>query len=261
LVSCKTNGPALLTALTGFVNLVLEGGCPPSVCPTFFGGRLIAIEKKSGGYRPIAVGYTLRRLVAKCANCFAQSKLREYFQPLQLGVCTSGGCEVAVHATRRFIDNLTGDNVVVKLDFTNAFNSIRRDVLLQAVYDNLPEVYRFCFSAYNYNSVLKFDNRNIMSMEGIQQGDPIGSLLFCLAIQPLLRSLSSTLRIGYLDDITLGGSKSTVNSDVLKIVESGATIGLHLNMSKCEVISSCNIEPDYISLANLFMFSLITLCY
>ena len=34
----------------------------------FFGGWLIVLEKKAGGIRPIAVGYTLRRLAAKCAN-------------------------------------------------------------------------------------------------------------------------------------------------------------------------------------------------
>ena len=75
LLACKTNGPVLLTALTKFVNLVLGGGCPLSVCCTFFGARLIAVDKKAGGFRPIAVGYTLRRLVAKCANNYAQVKL------------------------------------------------------------------------------------------------------------------------------------------------------------------------------------------
>ena len=33
-----------------------------------FGASLIALEKKGGGIRPIAVGCTLRRLVAKVAS-------------------------------------------------------------------------------------------------------------------------------------------------------------------------------------------------
>ena len=52
LISCKVGGSALLVAVTGFVNLILAGGCPTSICPVFFGARLIAIEKKSGGVRP-----------------------------------------------------------------------------------------------------------------------------------------------------------------------------------------------------------------
>src|SRR5215470_689531 len=163
LVTCQSNGPALLTAITGFINLVLDGGCPASVCPVFFGARLIALEKKSGGYRPIAVGYTLRRLAAKCANKQAQKKLADYFRPLQLGVAVSGGCEAAVHATRRFMENMADDDVIVKLDFSNAFNSVRRDAVLHAISTKLPEIYRFCFTSYNKASFLQFGDRSILS--------------------------------------------------------------------------------------------------
>ena len=74
LCNCETGGPALLKAVTGFVNLILDGNCPPQVRPIFFGARLIAIEKKSGGLRPIAVGYILRRLVSFYAQTLLLSK-------------------------------------------------------------------------------------------------------------------------------------------------------------------------------------------
>ena len=51
-----------------FINMLLEGRVPASVCPILFGGSLIAISKKSGGVRPIAVGYLLRRLTGKVAR-------------------------------------------------------------------------------------------------------------------------------------------------------------------------------------------------
>ena len=44
-------------------NLVLAGRCPEAVAPVLFGGRLLALSKKSGGIRPIAIGFTLRRLL------------------------------------------------------------------------------------------------------------------------------------------------------------------------------------------------------
>src|SRR5215471_17698081 len=240
LVTCQSNGPALLTAITGFINLVLDGGCPASVCPVLFGARLIALEKKSGGYRPIAVGYTFRRLAAKCVNKQAQ-KFADYFRPLQLGVAVSGGCEAAVHATRRFMENMADDDVIVKLDFSNAFNSVRRDAVLHAISTKLPEIYRFCFTSYSEASFLQFGDRSILSQEGVQQGDPLGPLLFCLTLHPILSSLSSKLRLGYLDDVTLGGSAASVNSDVSTILSSGSAIGLQLNQSKCETISLANI--------------------
>jgi hypothetical protein len=72
------------------------------------------------------------------------------------------------------------DFVVVKLDFSNAFNCIRRDVMLQAVADQLPHLYKFCHLAYSQPSMLKFGRHIIMSEEGAQQGDPLGPLLLCL---------------------------------------------------------------------------------
>jgi hypothetical protein len=134
--------------------------------------------------------------VAKCANTFVQKKLSDYVCPIQVGVGVSGGCEAAIHATRRFLESMSGDEVIVKLDFCNAFNTLRRDALLNAVSSKLPELYRFCHSAYGEASILQFGEHSITSAEGVQQGDPLGPLLFCLTLQPILSSLSSKLRLG-----------------------------------------------------------------
>ena len=126
LVTCQESASNFLPALTAFVNLLLRGVCPPEVQPVLFGGNLIALEKKSGGIRPIAVGYTWRRLAAKCANSYAVSTLSSYLSPIQLGAGIPGGCEAAVHATRRFVESMPADHFVAKLDFTNAFNCLNR---------------------------------------------------------------------------------------------------------------------------------------
>ena len=57
LVSCRDNGPSLLTIITAFVNMLLKGQCATEVIPFLFGANLTALTKKSGGIRPIAVGY------------------------------------------------------------------------------------------------------------------------------------------------------------------------------------------------------------
>jgi hypothetical protein len=56
MVCCKEPGPNLLAFLTAFLNLVLSGSSPSQITPLFFGARLIALGKKSGGVRPTAVG-------------------------------------------------------------------------------------------------------------------------------------------------------------------------------------------------------------
>ena len=61
-------------------------------------------------------------------------------------------------------------------------------------------------------------------------GNPIGPHLFCLTIQPLLESLRSTLKAGYLDNITLGGPAQIVAADVHTVLREGQDLGLNLNV-------------------------------
>ena len=156
LVQCRKSGSGFLTALTRLVNLVLAGQCPGDVAPIFFGGRLIALNKKSGGIRPIAVGITLRHLVSKCANTHAVARLATYFRPTQLGVGTPGGCEAAIHSARRFLEMMPNDSVVVKPDFSNAFNCLHRSDMLKSIADWVPELLSYCHSAYANPSVLYY---------------------------------------------------------------------------------------------------------
>ena len=244
MITNKESGTQLLASITLFVNTLLSGRCHPAVTPILFGGNLVALEKKSGDVRPIAIGYSLRRIAAKCANTFATAKLKDYFNPTQLGVGVAGGCEAAVHATRRFLTNPAHDTVVAKLDFSNAFNSLHRDAMSSAVFNKIPEIYKFFHLAYNSPSILKYHNRQILSQEGAQQGDPLGALLFCLTIHPLLSTLSSPLVLGYMDDVTVGGASSSVLTDCERVRVGGEALGLVLNVKKCELIHQTGATPD-----------------
>ena len=246
LVSWRDNGPSLLTIITAFVNMLLKGQCATEVIPFLFGANLTALTKKSGGIRPIAGGYYWRRLSAKCANSFATNKFASYFSPIQLGVGVPGGCEADIHACRRFVLNMLDDFLVIKLDFSNAFNCLHRDSMLESIKQSVPGIYSFCLLSFSNDSVLKFGSRQIISRKGIQQGDPLGPLLSCLTIHPILRELASPFTIGFMDDITIRGLEPLVAIDVKHINTIGATIGLNLNFIKCEQInksSTLTFEP------------------
>jgi len=101
--------------------------------PTFFGGRLLALCKKSGEICPIAVGLTFRRLVCKCASSFGFKVTVSSLHPHQLGASLPGGCEAAIHLSSRFTANMPSDYVVVKLDFCNAFNSLHAPEMLASI--------------------------------------------------------------------------------------------------------------------------------
>ena len=76
-------------------------------------------------------------------------------------------------------------------------------------------IYRLVYSAYSCEPVLGFGEHDILSSEGAQQGDPLGSLEFCEAIHPLLMSLDSHVKIGFMDDVTLSGELPTVERDII----------------------------------------------
>ena len=75
-------------------------------------------------------------------------------------------------------------------------------------------------------------------MEGVQQGDPLWPLLFCLTIHPLVSLLKSELSIWYLDDGTIGGTAEVVRHDLEVVNREGAKLGLQLNGQKSEVVAA-----------------------
>ena len=229
---------SLLAALISFSNLVLKGLVLSSICPYFFGASLIALNKKGGGIRPITVGSTFHRLVAKVASWAVKSEMSALLAPYQLGFGVKGGVEAAIHAARCYLQHLTPGQAVIKLDFKNTFNSVRRDKMLDAVLDLAPRIFQFVHSAYSMSSSLFWGDRILHSMEGVQQEDPLGPLLFCLAIHRIQVRLSSELKLLYLDDVTLGGTFEQIERDLRVIEEESQDLGLVLNQHKSEVICS-----------------------
>ena len=192
----------LTTILTNFVNVVLQGDLPTEVREIFFGRRLIALQKTDGGIRPIAVGYTLRRLAANCANAYVIKRRSDELQPIQVGIGVSGGAEVAVHVMQRLVSNMPDDHVLVKLDFLNAYNSVRRDTVRESVADKMAELYRFTHASLACSPNLIYNTYTIESAEKSQQGDQLSGLEFFEAVHPTLSEGSARTKLGYVDDLT-----------------------------------------------------------
>ena len=169
----------LKTNLTDFINVVLKGELPIQVREILFGGRLIALQMKDGGILPIAVGYTLRRLAAKCANAHVIKRRAAELQFIQVGVVVSEGAEAAIYAMRRLVSDMPDNHVLVKLDFSNAYNTFRGDTVLETVADKIRELYRFIHSSLACNSKLSYSTHTTEAAEGSQQGDPLSGLEFC----------------------------------------------------------------------------------
>lgn len=122
--------------LTAVVQLLARGHAPLELAAHLAGATLHALPKNNGDdVRPIAVGETLRRLVAKCLCADARAAARDWLSPLQIGVGVPLGTEAAVHTARHWVQRHAGqvDQVLLKVDFHNAFNMVDRAALLREV--------------------------------------------------------------------------------------------------------------------------------
>ncbi|XP_021962574.1 uncharacterized protein LOC110858198 [Folsomia candida] len=192
--------------------------------------------KEEDGWNSARGGWKYVATSSKIAVTRMSSRLTEYLAPHQLGVGTKGGAEAAAHAARIYWGHKhTAAKAFLKLDFSNAFNEIRRDTILSIILQRFPSMFSFLSQAYSSPSQLFYGDTPISSRRGAQQGDPIGPALFALVVQPIILAIETELNLWYLDDATLADTPEKVLEALDTIVRMGADVGLLLNTAKCEV--------------------------
>jgi hypothetical protein len=149
--------------------------------------NLSPIRKPDDGVRPIAVGEVPRRLVGKCvlATLLEHEFVKKAFDRVQYGIGMSNGKEVIVHAVASYLDSHSKDNdlCVFQIDIINAFNLGNRDAILRLFADHIKCAAPYVFSLLGDQPYLFIGYVHyILSCMGVQQGDPLGPLLFALLL-------------------------------------------------------------------------------
>jgi hypothetical protein len=105
---------------------------------------------------PIAVGSTLRPIVAEAVCRSVKDKVVVKVAQNRLGFGVRFGAEAAAHAARSFLLKHNRGESLLKTDFSKAFNTLQRDEMLSKVHNELPELYPFMYSCYSDESFLRF---------------------------------------------------------------------------------------------------------
>ena len=170
--------------------------------------------------------------VKVCSRPVVQALVEE-LRPVQLGVSTRGGCEAAAHAARRNVRDCRHRRVLLKIDMSNAFNSLRRDSFMSVARVRTPGLYSLLWQAYSSPNRLFFGDDDFASETGTQQGEPIGPALFALSVDEASRGVQFEFNVFYLDDATLGDSPERANDDLVVLLERLRAFGVEVNGSKC----------------------------
>ncbi|XP_076950775.1 putative WRKY transcription factor 39 [Bidens hawaiensis] len=134
---------------------------------------------------------------------------------------------------------------MLTVDFSNAFNEVDRTTLLREVSCICPSIFPWVQFLYARSARLYVGDTHIGAFTGVQQGDPLGLLLFALVLHPLILRVQGTCSLPfhawYIDDGTIIGKAEEVARALGIIRSEGASLGLRLNIRKTEIFwPSCD---------------------
>lgn len=248
----KDLGAEILDSLVWLGNTIFD---KPDILPAAFwsffrAARLSAVGVKC---RPIACGATLRRLLCKVYALSKRSELAALFEPVgQYGVAVAAGVE-RMGVIAQIIHEAGG--VLIAVDGRNAFNAISRTEVLRQAARHIPEAYALVAKLYGdaerpalmYGLDGAAEAVMVESAQGVQQGDPLGPVLFALVLLPVMRDFKQhfpelTLP-GFLDDLTVGSLAGSLATDLRQarvgydwLVPRLKAVGIEVNTDKTECL-------------------------
>ena len=157
-----------------------------------------------GSLRPIAIGESIRRLTSTVAVDLISECDRSIFEPVQVGVKTSNGCEATLHVTRQWFNHHRADQSRAALSVdTNAFNSVHRTAIFQAGCARSFLLWVDRHDSTLFSGASNVASQVISSTRGVKQGAPWARSLrprlddgLCVGTAPAVRCSLSSLRLG-----------------------------------------------------------------
>ena len=207
--------------------------------------------------RPIAIGEVEMRALQGHVTQSVEPAMADVLAPQQVAVGVAGGVSILIHGVRVLVE-YRGDFVIVKIDLRNAYNAASRSVLLRrfAEHPSLAPLMPLLHAALARADALAVGQgrgrlfpcapngrpTRADSAEGLHQGAPPSSGVFCVGIQPELEALDAELAPfgggarAIMDDVYAFGPARVVFPAITRFATAvHASLGLEMQAAK----SSC----------------------
>ncbi|MGV8142626.1 MAG: reverse transcriptase domain-containing protein [Candidatus Pacearchaeota archaeon] len=223
--------------------------------------RGVAIKKGDVDIRPISIDDFLNKAAAHFVNKKFKRTIADYCGEFQFGSEISGGPEILIHSLRFFLES-NKDLCVLKIDISNAFNSINKYHILHTI-----SSCELLHGIYNYAKFILLSQRKIYYEKkifctadtGVAQGNSVSAGLFNLGQAEALKKvhiLNPSVKIfSYFDDHYVVGSPDLVAIAANDLNLELQKIDLSINFSKCDIFSFNRIRDEHLAKFNQLGFN------
>ena len=195
--------------------------------------------------RPIGINEVFLNLLARIALSKAGGLIATKLDRLDLGFGTAGGAEAVIHSLQTIFNRQEREGktfVLIQTDFENAFNSVLRQAIFDAVSEHCPELLfllNFRYTNLQAHFVSGETDVKISSTAGVSQGCPLSPALFQLVMSCILKPVREQFPgviFSFLDDNSIMCDSLPAAAAAFHLIkERSAKVGLKMNLTKCHL--------------------------
>jgi hypothetical protein len=182
------------------------------------------------------------RLLGRAVLKKVSKAVSELLLPHQYAVGVSCGTDECANLAQLLLKK---HGCVINVDVLNAFNSMRRYLILLGIREFCPTLERLFYWSYDSPTILVNSAAEHVGMSetGVRQGDPLSCLFFCCGLQHVLLKIQSRITesstvFAYSDDTNVSCSPDQVEMVCNIIIESFGEAHLELVPDKCTILCS-----------------------
>ena len=249
--------PEGINALMNWAQMWMMGLANPTESQLWLRANIVPLTKeienpdgsKKTKVRPIALLETPLKLIESVAVDQQADTMIALMQEQQVGFRVRDGAEAMIHAVRKVLRS-DAQQILMQGDIANAYGSIDRLAVLQAVREHVPCLAPLCASQFVRNgtiAVIQERGENGRSTElhysvakGVWQGSTLSSAAFCLTFWSKMKEvIERTNRekqimgvIAYADDFIVSSDEGEADRVWEETTKALDEIGLEIDQNK-----------------------------